>query len=84
MQRRDPGAGNRWSFLRYERERFADFTLHVEFLMAPKGNAGVGLRTGSEETATKPLASHVCLQNHGHDVWFRNVTVRPLRHPADN
>ncbi|NDC52927.1 MAG: DUF1080 domain-containing protein [Planctomycetia bacterium] len=159
-------AGNRWSFLRYERERFADFTLHVEFVMAPKGNSGVGLRTGPvdmtavqttrpscfayeiqllddagqppspfssgslyryvapaenamkpagewntlevtcrgtvidvvlngrpiqhfdqttlEETATKPLAGHVCLQNHGHDVRFRNVAIRPLDGSATN
>jgi len=151
--------GNRWSFLRYERERFADFTLHVEFVMGPKGNSGVGVRTGPvdmaavqatrpscfayeiqllddagqppttlssgslyryvapsenamkpagewntlevtcrgplidvvlngrpiqhfdqttlEETSRKPLAGHVCLQNHGHEVRFRNVLIRP-------
>jgi hypothetical protein len=152
--------GNRWSFLRYERQRFGDFALHVEFVMAPKGNSGVGLRTGPvdmtavqttrpscyayeiqllddagqppspfssgslyryvapnenamkpagewntldvtcrgpvievvlngrkiqhfdqttlADTVGKPLVGHVCLQNHGHHVRFRNVRIRPL------
>lgn len=152
--------GNRWSFLRYERQRFDDFSLHVEFLMGPKGNSGVGVRTGPvdmaavkstrpscfayeiqllddngeppspfssgslyryvapkenairpagewntlevtcrgplievvlngrtvqsfdqsmlDETSQKPLVGHVCLQNHGHAVRFRDVRVRPL------
>ena len=43
--------GKRWSFLRYDRETFADFTLHVEFLMARGCNSGVGLRTGPIDLA---------------------------------
>lgn len=151
--------GHRWSFLRYDREVFGDFTLHVEFVMAAKGNSGVGLRTGPIDLATpqttrpscycyeiqliddygapptplssgslyryvapaanairpagewntldvtcegsrirvvmngttiqdfdqttmaetrdKPLMGHVCLQNHGHHVRFRNVRIQP-------
>jgi hypothetical protein len=38
--------GNHWSFLRYAGRRFADFELHVEFLLATGGNSGIGLRTG--------------------------------------
>jgi hypothetical protein len=153
--------GKRWSFLRYDRETFADFTLHVEFLMARGCNSGVGLRTGPidladpqntrpscacyeiqllddagkpptehssgslyryvapaenamrpagewneleiscigprirvvlngrtiqdfdqtslAETRDKPLSGHVCLQNHGHLIRFRNVWIRPER-----
>ncbi|MEI7780824.1 MAG: DUF1080 domain-containing protein [Planctomycetota bacterium] len=36
--------GRSWGFLRYDIEDFADFTLHVEFVMAPRSNSGVGLR----------------------------------------
>ena len=43
--------GKRWSFLRYDRETFADFTLHVEFLMARGCNSGVGIRTGPIDLA---------------------------------
>jgi len=43
--------GKRWSFLRYDRETFDDFTLHVEFLMARGCNSGVGLRTGPIDLA---------------------------------
>lgn len=153
-------AGNRWSFLRYVGQRFADFEFQVEFVMAAGGNSGVGIRTGPidlndpqnsrpscfcyeiqllddagkppspfssgslyryvapkenamrpagewnrleiscrgpvidvvfngrkihhfdqrtiEQTRHKPLEGHVCLQNHGHPVRFRNVRVRPL------
>lgn len=35
-----------------------------------------------EETRAKPLAGHVCLQNHGHPVRFRNVRIRPLDKPV--
>lgn len=151
-------AGNRWSFLRYVGRQFADFELHVEFLMAAGGNSGVGIRTGPidlsdpqnsrpscfcyeiqllddagqppspfssgslyryvaprenamrpagewntlevtcrgpvidvalngrpihhfdqrtmEQTRHKPLEGHICLQNHGHPMRFRNVRVR--------
>lgn len=31
-----------------------------------------------EETKHKPLEGHVCLQNHGHPIRFRNVRVRPV------
>ncbi len=163
--------GNRWSFLRYVGRRFADFELHVEFVMSAGGNSGVGIRTGPidlsdpqnsrpscycyeiqllddsgqppspfssgslyryvaprenairpagewntlvitcrgpsidvvlngrpihyfdqrtlEETRHKPLEGHVCLQNHGHPIRFRNVRVRSVDepflndHPAD-
>jgi len=43
--------GKRWSFLRYDRETFTDFTLHVEFLMARGCNSGVGIRTGPIDLA---------------------------------
>lgn len=151
--------GKRWGFLRYERETFGDFTLHVEFVLDRRGNSGIGLRTGPIDladpqntrpscycyeiqllddagkpptehssgslyryvapaenamrpagewnelevtcigprirvvlngrpiqdfdqtslpaTRDKPLAGHVCLQNHGHPVRFRNVWIRP-------
>jgi hypothetical protein len=36
--------GNSWSFLRYERRTFRDFTLRVEFVMGPDGNSGIGVR----------------------------------------
>jgi len=36
--------GSSWSFLRYSRQPFSDFTLHVEFVMAENGNSGIGLR----------------------------------------
>jgi len=34
-----------------------------------------------EETRDKPLTGHVCLQNHGHPVRFRNVRIRSLDEP---
>jgi hypothetical protein len=37
--------GKGFGFLRYDREEFADFVLHVEFRMAPKCNSGIGIRT---------------------------------------
>lgn len=156
--------GKRWSFLRYDRETFDDFTLHIEFLMARGGNSGIGLRTGPidladpqntrpscfcyeiqllddagkpptkhssgslyryvapaenairpagewneleitcigprirvvlngrtiqdfdqtslPETRDKPLSGHVCLQNHGHLIRFRNVRIRPEGEPG--
>lgn len=38
-------AGKGFGFLRYDREEFADFTLHLAFRMAEKCNSGVGVRT---------------------------------------
>ncbi len=38
-------AGKAFGFLRYEKQQFADFALHVEYRMAPNGNSGVGIRT---------------------------------------
>jgi len=38
-------AGRAFGFLRYEKQQFADFALHVEYRMAPNGNSGVGIRT---------------------------------------
>jgi len=43
--------GKRWGFLRYERETFDDFTLHVEFVLGRRGNSGIGLRTGPIDLA---------------------------------
>jgi hypothetical protein len=40
-------AGKGFGFLRYDRREFADFTLRVEFRMAPKCNSGIGIRTGA-------------------------------------
>lgn len=37
--------GKGFGFLRYDREEFSDFVLHVEFRMAPKCNSGLGIRT---------------------------------------
>src|SRR5438067_2194332 len=38
-------AGKAFGFLRYEKQQFADFAMHVEYRMAPKGNSGIGIRT---------------------------------------
>ena len=38
-------AGKAFGFLRYDRQRFSDFTLHVEYQMSAKGNSGIGIRT---------------------------------------
>ncbi len=35
-----------------------------------------------EQTRHKPLEGHVCLQNHGYPIRFRNVRVRPLEEPS--
>ncbi len=47
-----------FGFLRYERQEFSDFALHVEYRLAPKGNSGVGIRTVAYDpkrsTATRP------------------------------
>jgi hypothetical protein len=43
--------GRSWSFLRYDREEFSDFTLHVEFIMAEKANSGVGFRCRAVDMA---------------------------------
>jgi hypothetical protein len=156
--------GRHWGFLRYDREQFDDFALHVEFVMASNSNSGIGLRSrpvdlnavqttrpscyayeiqllddaGAEPTALssgslyryvpprvnamhpsgvwnaiditcvgtrirvvlnghliqdydqlshadtqdKPLKGYVCLQNHGHPVRFRNVSIRSLQGEA--
>ena len=37
--------GKGFGFLRYKEREFDDFTLHVEFRMAPRCNSGVGVRT---------------------------------------
>jgi hypothetical protein len=50
--------GKGFGFLRYDREQFADFDLHVEFRMAPRCNSGVGVRTTvfdpTKSRATRP------------------------------
>lgn len=38
--------GKAFGFLRYEKEPFGDFVFHVECRLAPKGNSGIGIRTG--------------------------------------
>jgi hypothetical protein len=38
-------AGKAFGFLRYEKQQFADFAMHVEYRMAPQGNSGIGIRT---------------------------------------
>jgi hypothetical protein len=38
-------AGKAFGFLRYDRQRFSDFILHVEYQMSAKGNSGIGIRT---------------------------------------
>ncbi len=38
-------AGKAFGFMRYEKQQFADFALHVEYRMAPNGNSGIGIRT---------------------------------------
>jgi hypothetical protein len=43
--------GRSWSFLRYDREDFSDFTFHVEFIMADKANSGVGFRCRAVDMA---------------------------------
>jgi 3-keto-disaccharide hydrolase len=43
--------GRGFGFLRYDREEFADFALHVEFKMAPKCNSGLGIRTRAFDPA---------------------------------
>jgi hypothetical protein len=38
-------AGKGFGFLRYDRQKFADFHFHVEYRMAARGNSGIGIRT---------------------------------------
>jgi hypothetical protein len=38
-------AGRAFGFLRYEKQEFADFVMHVEYRMAHDGNSGIGIRT---------------------------------------
>src|SRR5947209_6878243 len=51
-------AGSGFGFLRYDRQEFADFTLHVEFKMAARCNSGLGVRTRAfdpkQSRATRP------------------------------
>jgi hypothetical protein len=37
--------GKTFGFLRYEKQEFADFVLHVECRLSPKSNSGIGIRT---------------------------------------
>src|SRR5262245_4856955 len=37
--------GSGFGFLRYDKKVFANFTLHVEYRMAPRCNSGIGIRT---------------------------------------
>jgi hypothetical protein len=51
-------AGKRFGFLRYDREQFADFKLHVEYRMSKNANSGIGIRTckfdPKKSAATRP------------------------------
>jgi Domain of Unknown Function (DUF1080) len=50
--------GKGFGFLRYEKREFDDFTLHLEFRMAPRCNSGIGIRTRvfdpEQSRATRP------------------------------
>ena len=50
--------GKAFGFLRYDKRQFADFVLHVEYRIAPKGNSGIGIRTvpfdPKKSTQTRP------------------------------
>jgi hypothetical protein len=50
--------GKGFGFLRYEKQEFGDFELHVEYRQAKEGNSGIGIRTGpfdpKKSTATRP------------------------------
>src|SRR6266852_5108328 len=37
--------GRDYGFLRYHKQQFGDFVLHVEYRTAPGGNSGIGIRT---------------------------------------
>lgn len=37
-------AGKGYGFLRYDKDPFGDFALHLEYRMSPKSNSGVGIR----------------------------------------
>src|SRR5207245_9282704 len=37
--------GKTFGFLRYQKQEFADFALHVECRLSPKSNTGIGIRT---------------------------------------
>jgi hypothetical protein len=38
-------AGKGFGFLRWDKQQFADFSLHVEYRMTAKANSGIGIRT---------------------------------------
>lgn len=50
--------GKGFGFLRYEKQEFGDFELHVEYRLATGGNSGIGIRTGAfdpkKSTASRP------------------------------
>src|SRR5260370_12513096 len=50
--------GKTFGFLRYEKQEFADFALHVECRLSPKSNTGIGIRTvpyyPSKDKQTRP------------------------------
>src|SRR5262249_35999112 len=39
------GEGKKFGFLRYDKQQFGDFALHVECRLSPKSNTGIGIRT---------------------------------------
>jgi hypothetical protein len=50
--------GRGFGFLRYDRQEFDDFALHLEYRMAPRCNSGLGIRTTAfdpaKSRATRP------------------------------
>jgi hypothetical protein len=48
--------GKGFGFLRYDGEQFGDFTLHVEFLLSPRCNTGIGVRTRVFEATQSRLS----------------------------
>jgi hypothetical protein len=57
-------AGHGYGFLRYDKEQFSDFALHVEYRMAKNCNSGIGIRTvpydPAKSTETRP--SYACYE----------------------
>jgi len=57
-------AGKGYGFLRYDKQKFADFAFHVEYRMAPKCNSGIGIRTvpydPKKDPETRP--SYACYE----------------------
>jgi hypothetical protein len=46
--------GKTFGFLRYDKQQFGDFALHVECRLSPKSNTGIGIRTGIYDPRKDP------------------------------